>query len=294
MAIGQGRGVRFLEALSQGPLLLDAALGTRLIARGLKLGQEEPSTWNLSRPEIVRELHQRDALAGADAVLTNTFGANRVWLDRFGMAEELEPINRQAATLARAAVGPDRFVLGSIGPTAASTAPPFQANQAEREQAHILAEAGVDALILETNPGHADPGQRVRALQADTGLPILYSLYSWQVADNVQLQDLVHSLLEAGVAAIGCNCRVGMAEMIHFANTFGPLVGQVPLLVKPGAGLPEGPLETPETFAKAVPTLQNAKVRLFGGCCGTTEAHIAKLRSALDRHTGNRPSAANH
>ena len=93
---------RFLAALARGPLILDAAMGTRLVARGLDLAHDDPAIWNLSHPEAVAEIHARDVAAGSDAVLTNTFGANRPWLARSGRDDRVEAINRRAVALARA------------------------------------------------------------------------------------------------------------------------------------------------------------------------------------------------
>src|SRR3954470_1098837 len=103
---------RFRAALARGPLLLDAALGTRLIARGLDPARDDPALWNLDRPDDVLDLHRRDVAAGADALLTNTFGATRLTLARLGRSDAVVEINRRAVALARQAAGPDRFVLG--------------------------------------------------------------------------------------------------------------------------------------------------------------------------------------
>src|SRR4051812_16772915 len=124
-------GDRLHHAMARGLLVLDAAMGTRLIARGLDLTGDDPTLWNLSHPDEVRELHGRDVAAGSDAVVTNTFGANRNWLARYGRAGDVAAINRRAVGLARETVGPDRFVFGSIGPTAS------EVPGAAREQAEV-------------------------------------------------------------------------------------------------------------------------------------------------------------
>src|SRR5579859_5094964 len=95
---------------SQRPLVLDAAMGTRLVAAGLDLNADDPALWNRTHPELVRAVHRRDIAAGADAILTNTFGANRCWLDRFGAAQIAAELNRAAVALAQAEAGPDRYV----------------------------------------------------------------------------------------------------------------------------------------------------------------------------------------
>src|SRR4051794_7638951 len=95
-------------------------MGTRLLPLGLRLEDDDPCLWNLSHPDDVAAIHRRDVAAGSQALLTNTFGANRAWLRRFGAAVgAVGAINRAAVDLARDASGPGRFVLGDIGPTAA-------------------------------------------------------------------------------------------------------------------------------------------------------------------------------
>ena len=116
-------GSPILEAIATRVLVMDSAMGTRLIARGLDLRSDDPALWNLSRPEDVLDCHARDVSAGADVLLANTFGANRPNLDRLGRSSDLLAINRRAVALAREAAGPGRFVLGSIGPAAAGNDP---------------------------------------------------------------------------------------------------------------------------------------------------------------------------
>lgn len=260
---------RLRAILARGPLLLDAAMGTRLIARGLDLRSDDPSLWNLSRPKEVTEVHRRDVEAGADALLTNSFGANRCWLARLGSAHGVEPINRRAVALARQAAGPDRLVIGSIGPTAT------EHPGASREQAEVLADAGVDALVLETH--RADQaGRALREIGPGIALPVLVSLIAWPepIADTVQ------RLAALGAAALGGNCQLGMEPALRMAEELRR-VTDLPLLVKPSAGRPGTPPADPESFAVAVPRLLSLGVKLIGGCCGTTEAHVAALHAGL-------------
>ncbi len=257
---------RFLDALRDRPLVLDAAMGTRLIARGLDLAADDPCLWALDRPEDVLDLHRRDLDAGADAVLADTFGANRRWLARFGREDDWAAVNRAAVALARRAAGPDRFVIGSIGPYDAGA----EDERLVREQAVALAESGADALILETH-GETLARTRVPNVRKAVDLPILVSL-----CDSGWVGDL------AGVAAVGCNCLAGMGRA---EQALGAYVGRSspPLLAMPSAGLPGEEPESPEAFAAGVPRLLALGVRLIGGCCGTTEAHVAAIRGAVDR-----------
>jgi methionine synthase I (cobalamin-dependent) len=272
----RGRG-RFLDALARRPLLLDAAMGTRLIALGLDLGRDDPALWNLSRPEDVESVHRLDVEAGADALLTNTFGANRAWLGRYGRADSVAAINRRAFELARRVAGPHRFVLGSIGPTAAAEPDAYP------EQAEALAGAGVDALILETHDAQAPLG--LRRLQGATGLPLLVSLHRWPAGP---LADFVRLLADLGASAVGSNCLPGVEPTLRLTQRLRADT-DLPLIAKPSAGLPGESPTTPEALAAGVPRLLALGVRLLGGCCGTTEAHVAALRAALDRESPGDP-----
>jgi 5-methyltetrahydrofolate--homocysteine methyltransferase len=261
---------RFLEALARGPVLLDAGMGTRLIARGLDLATDDPALWVIDHPLEILEIHRQDIEAGSEALLSNTFGANRGWLERFRSDDETWLINTRAVDLARKAAGRDRFVIGSIGPTASDHP------ETLREQAEILVGSGVDALILETH--RLD--QACSALESlrDLPTPILASLFAWPES----IEDSAHRLIDRGAVAIGANCMNGMAPALELARRLKDLIDH-PLLIKPSAGLPGSPLESPRSFADAVPELVACGVRLIGGCCGTTETHIAAMRSALDR-----------
>jgi 5-methyltetrahydrofolate--homocysteine methyltransferase len=259
---------RFRTVLERGVLLLDAAMGTRLIARELDLTADDPALWNLSRPEVVARVHASDVAAGSEAVLTNTFGANRPWLARFGRADRFEAINRRAVGLARRAVGDGRFVLGSIGPTAVATP------EAVREQAEMLAEAGVDALFFETY--RADQAERaLREVAGRVRIRLLVSLVAWPEP----LAELARRLADLGAEAVGGNCQDGMAPALRLAERLRA-VTRLPLIVKPSAGRPGAEPTSPGSFAQAVPALRALGPVLVGGCCGTTEAHVAALRAA--------------
>ncbi|WP_169977529.1 homocysteine S-methyltransferase family protein [Tautonia rosea] len=252
-----------------GPILLDAAMGTRLIARGLDLTRDDPSLWNLDRPESVAAIHRLDIEAGADAVTTNTFGANRLWLARYGRAADVVAINRQAATLAREAAGPDRLVLGCLGPTAPGS-------EDEAEQARLLADEGVDALLLETNRTTEPIGDRLQRLHKVVGLPMIvtYAL----VADDDPLPAFDFDPDEVGLQAIGWNC-IPPDRAVTLPDRLRRPVG-LPLVMRPSGGGWEG----------EIPRLLDCGVRYFGGCCGTTEADVADLRRALGPPQRARPS----
>ncbi len=263
---------RFLAALDRGPIVLDAATGTRLLARGLDLRSDDPSLWNLTHPAEVLDLHVRDVTAGSRAVFSNTFGANRFWLARFGRTDAVADINRRAIALARTAVGAIGFVVGDIGPSAAEQA------GAAAEQAAVLLDAGVDAIVFETYRA----GPLIRAIgevraAIDVPVPILASLWDWPDPPA----ETARRLLDLGVAAVGINCQPGIEPAIALARRLDRAV-PCPLLIKPSGSDEDGPdaSSTPSAFAGAVPRLLACNVRLLGGCCGTTEAHISALAGA--------------
>jgi methionine synthase I (cobalamin-dependent) len=258
---------RFLAALSDRPLALDAGMGVRLMLEfGLDCEADDPALWNLKHPEHVSTIHGRDVAAGSDVLVTNTFGANAAWLERFGQAGEVAEINRRAVGLARGVAGPGRFLAGSIGPTASDN------DRAYRTQAEALADAGVDFLLLEThNIDQALAG--LSALRGAFDLPIVVSLAI--LPDN--LAEAGCRLVEAGADVIGVNCMRPEA-----ARAFVEVVGIEPLWYKPAATYPGLPSIEPDEFARDVPALLRRGVRLIGGCCGATDAHVAALRMALD------------
>jgi methionine synthase I (cobalamin-dependent) len=259
---------RFRAAMASGPLLLDAAMGTRLVERGLRLGEDDPAFWNVSRSEVVAEFHRRDVSAGADVLLTNTFGANRTWLSRFGRTDEFETINRRAVELARREAGPHRFVVGSIGPTAAD------GPRAYLDQAMVLVDAGVEALLFETH--RLDQAEvALGQVAPHVPVPLLVSLLGWPDPAGED----VRRLADLGASAVGLNCLSGMGPALRIAEALRRVTA-LPLVVKPSAGRPGEIMASPESFAKEAATLLSLAPILVGGCCGTNERHVAALHEA--------------
>src|SRR5262249_15065955 len=191
----------------------------------------------------------------------------------FGREGELESINRRAVEIARSAAGSGRFVLGSLGPSAA------RLPGATVEQAKFLLDAGVDALCFETfKAPELESVLRELAARWARPVPLLVSLWDWPEP----LDDWARRLLELGASAIGMNCQPGVEAAVAFAERMERSV-HCPLLVKPGSGDNGRSDGSPAAFAAAVPRLIAHNVRLVGGCCGTTELHVAALRAALER-----------
>jgi 5-methyltetrahydrofolate--homocysteine methyltransferase len=258
--------VTLLAHLALRPLVMDAAMGTRLIEDGLDPRHDDPAIWNRTHPDTVSSHHARDVAAGADVLVTNTFGANAMWLERFGRGNDAVALNRTAVALARGAAGPRRFVLGAVGPTAA--------DEALMEQVAALTDAGVDGLLFETQT--ADRAlQSVRLIAPNVQVPMLVSFVSWPDSPSEQAK----ALEDQGVSVLGANCQKTQSATLALIEALAGATA-LPLLAKPSAGLPAGPRATPEQLAAIVPAFLALGVRLLGGCCGTSHAHVAAIRAA--------------
>jgi methionine synthase I (cobalamin-dependent) len=238
----------------------------------LRLEDDDPCLWNLTHPETVLAIHRRDVAAGADVLLSNTFGANRRALARLGRGTEddLAAINQAAVALARRAAGPGRFVVGALGPTAAD-------GGEVAAQAALLIAAGVDGLLFETHrldQAEAALDQFGRAACGPVAVPLLVSLVAWPDPPGAAVARLV----ALGAEAVGANCQDGMEAALMLAERLRTATA-LPLIVKPAAGRPGGPADGPQAFASAVGRLKALGPVLAGGCCGTTELHLAALRT---------------
>lgn len=296
----------FRNALASGRILiLDGAMGTQLQARGLPAG-EHPEKFCLARPDILKGIHRDYIEAGADIIITCTFGGSR-----FKLPEGIEPIffNRTMAEIAREAANDcterQIFIAGDMGPCGHFVKPlgelsPQELYEAFREQARGLVAGGVDLILLETQFDLAEARIAVAAVRAECDLPIMVSMTFEQGTSltGTTPEIFAETMLNLGVDAIGINCGAGPVEM-------APLVERLlaccscPVFVEPNAGLPElvdgktvFPL-SPEAFADRTASFIAAGVRLVGGCCGTSPEHIAALRKAADRtEQGTAPSVA--
>jgi len=256
-------GQSFLDRLARGPILCDGAMGTQLYARGVSF-ESSFEALNLTRPELVSDIHRAYLAAGADIIETNTFGANRFKLAEHNLAAQVAEINAAGMQLARQAVesaGRTAFVAGSIGPLGVRLAPtgpltPEEAHAAFREQVTALCQAGADALILETFGDLAEIQAAIRAAQAMCDLPIIAQM-TFTIDGRTPLghtPDVVAlALSEMGVAAIGANCSVGPARVLPVIEAMRAaledrdltglqnLSGLKPYLsAQPNAGWPEG------------------------------------------------------
>jgi methionine synthase / methylenetetrahydrofolate reductase(NADPH) len=289
---------RFRMQLRRRPLLFDGAMGTLLYSRGIpqRACLDEVV---LTHPEVVSTIHREYLEAGADAIETNTFGANRFRLAEFGLEREAGRMNRRGAQLAREArdvAGRDALVAGSIGPLGASLRIPDRphpglARAAYREQAEGLLEGGVDVFLCETFGDLETLLAAIEEIKRACDLPVLAQMTFGEdllLADGTTPAAAAAALTEAGVDAIGVNCGAGPLACLEALVRTGPPSATVARSLQPNAGLPQrvdGRLvysAEPEYFGEMVPRMIAAGAMVVGGCCGTTPAHTAAMRTAID------------
>ena len=281
-------------------LLADGAWGTEFLKRGLMQGCP-PDEWNLSHPDIVREITSEYLEAGADVILTNTFGANRFRLEPHGLSDRVAEVNRAGAAHAREVASGKAIIAGDIGPTAQFLAlgetSPDDLYAAFAEQARALAEAGVDWIVVESMTDAKEMALAVKASAQTTGLPVVASMtynktprgYRTMMGDTPQ--DCVRAAQEAGAAVIGANCGSGIEDYVPLAPILRGLTG-LPLWVKANAGMPTitaGKVTYPltaEQYAAFVPGLVAAGVDVIGGCCGTDPRFIREIARKIPGRTG--------
>jgi len=291
------------EIIAQRVFILDGGMGTQLIARGVELGRCN-DLLNIESPEIILEIHKDYLEAGSDAVITNTFGANRCALSRHGLSDKVVEINKAGAQVARQAAGPDRYVLGDMGPSGEFLAPlgtldPAALKDAFAEQAQALLDGGADGLIVETMTAVDEMEIAIRAAKSICGDSAVFASMAFDKAGDsfhtmmgVGPEQAVEKMLSLGVDAVGFNCGttsldeyVALAEL--FVETARGISGEAVVYAEPNAGKPElvdGEamyMVGPDDFAAAVARIHAAGVSIVGGCCGTTPAHIEAVAKSL-------------
>lgn len=284
-------------------LVCDGAMGTMLYAKGIFLNRSFDEL-NLTQPDLVAEVHQAYVRAGADVIETNTFGANRIKLGAFGLAERLHAINLQGAKIARHAAREQAYVAGALGPLGIRIEPwgktgVDEAEEYFREQARALVEGGVDLFVLETFRDLNEISAAIRAIRSICDLPVVAQVTTEEdgnTLDGVAPERFVPHLQEQGASLVGLNCSVGPAAMLETIERMAA-VANVKLSAQPNAGRPreiEGRhiyLCSPEYMASYARRFINSGVRLVGGCCGTTPDHIRQIKIAVRALAAPRPVA---
>jgi 5-methyltetrahydrofolate--homocysteine methyltransferase len=270
-------------------LIADGGWGTELQKRGLPPG-EVPEAWNLSRPEDVLAVARSYVEAGADIILTNTFGGSPLKLAKVDLGDKLVEINRRGAEISKQAAGDRALVFASIGPSGEIMAPLGTITEADMvkgfaEQAQALAEGGADGIVVETMMDLAEAKAAVRATKESTSLPVAVTLTfnkgpkGYATMMGIRPEQAAAELESAGTDIVGANCGAGIDIMIELMRLMRSATS-LPIWCKPNAGLPElidGKTvyrETPEMMASKLNALVQAGASIVGGCCGTTPAHI--------------------
>ena len=273
-------------------------MGTELFARGLTAG-DPPEMWNVDLPDHVNDVHRGYIEAGADIILTNTFGGNAFRLRLHNLQDRVFELNQAAARLARRAAddaGRTVLVAGSMGPTGELLEPmgeltPETAAAAFADQAEGLASGGADLLWIETMSSLEEVEAAVAGARRSTDLPIAATL-SFDTAGRTMMgvtgQAAGERLAPLGLAGIGANCGNNIAETEAAVIALKHGVGDVPTIVKANAGIPEFKGDqlhytgTPEVMGAHLQRMRLAGIDIVGGCCGTSTQHIAYMRGVLE------------
>jgi 5-methyltetrahydrofolate--homocysteine methyltransferase len=292
------------EAARARRLVADGAMGTALMAAGLEAGGCG-EWWNVAHPERILEIQRRYVQAGADCLITNTFGGSRFMLTRHGRGDLVREINRAAVRIAREAFGGggrDGYVLGDVGPLGALLEPygdlsEEKARAALEEQAAALVEGGADGIIIETETGLEETGLAIDAAKAAGARSVVASFAydlstdgSFYVTMMGVLPDRAAAFMEergADVAALNCGTSVDMKAVAAVVRQYRAATA-LPIMAQPNAGNPvleHGKVvyrQTPQEMAAAVPEVLEAGATIVGSCCGSTAEHTAAIRRAVD------------
>jgi 5-methyltetrahydrofolate--homocysteine methyltransferase len=280
-------------------VVVDGAMGTELQRSGLPIG-ESGDRWNLEHPDRLIAIHRAYISAGCDAIITNSFGANRWVLGRYGLGDQVDAVNRAAAAVAREAAGDAVCVLGDVGPCGGFLRPlgdvdPAALHAEFLRQARALLDGGADGLIVETMSSAEELQLAVRAGR-EAGAPFVVASMAFDRLPNGNLRTMmgvspekaVEAALAAGADIVGSNCGTQMTtgDFVRLVTAFRR-AASVPIVIQANAGSPElvdGRAVyrlTPAAFAEGMREVVAAGAVVVGGCCGTTPAHIAALAGAV-------------
>lgn len=286
----------FLQLLkTKRVILLDGAMGTQLSRKGLM----SPGRANLEAPQAVLDVHRGYLEAGCDVLITNTLTMNRIYIETHNVGVSVRDVNRAGVELARQAAGSDRHILGDMSSTGQLLEPygaytESQFHDAFAEQAEVLAEAGVDGLLIETVFDLREALCALRACKESGRLPVLVSIAFQTDRDGGRAmmgdtaEQCARQLTEAGADAIGANC--GDLDPVQMSHVVAALKAHtaVPALAQPNAGKPKLVGEEtvfdmePVPFAQGVADCIEAGARIVGGCCGTTPEHLGAVKEMIE------------
>jgi methionine synthase I (cobalamin-dependent)/5,10-methylenetetrahydrofolate reductase len=283
----------FLERIDKRPVVCDGAMGTMLYAKGISLNRCYDEL-NAAMPQLVKEVHLAYVKAGAEVLETNTFGANKFRLEKFGLGDRVRDLNLAGAQLAREVAGDDLYVAGAVGPLGIRLEPlgltsREEAQAAFREQITALVEGGVDLIIVETMMDLDEAHQALLAAREVGQFPVIVQMTvqaDGSTPTGTLPEDFARALDEWGADLIGVNCSVGPAAVQETLERIAA-VTEKKLSAQPNAGMPrtvEGRnlyLCSPEYMASYARRFIPTGARLVGGCCGTTPEHIKAIKTAV-------------
>jgi len=301
----------FLDRLKAGILIADGAMGSILQERGLPAGAA-PDEWNISHPEVIDDIHRAYIKAGAELIVTNTFGANRLKLKKSGLEEKTAEINTGAVSIARKAAQDKAYVAGDIGSTGEFMEPLGSLKREDlintfAEQARFLAGAGVDLFIIETMTDIEELLCAVEGIGEVSKLPVIASMsfepagQEYRTMMGIGPSDMFKRITSTTCRVIGANCGLVPEQMkdviadlkknkheeIAAREETGTQDREIYFIAQPNAGharLESGKTvfdQTPDEFAREAVGLINAGANIIGGCCGTTPEHIKKLCESI-------------
>ncbi|MEM1348244.1 MAG: bifunctional homocysteine S-methyltransferase/methylenetetrahydrofolate reductase [Myxococcota bacterium] len=289
----------FLDELARRPIVFDGAMGTQLYERGIYINRTFDDA-NLSRGDLVRQVHEDYFAAGAEVLTANTFSANRIKLTKHGLDDKIVEINEAAVRLARQVAGDAVYVAGSIGPTGVTPAIATEAElavlrDAYIEQATLLAGAGCDLIILETFRQLSEIHIALDAVHHATDLPVIAQVAfdaDRKTGEGAGPERALTLLAEWGADVIGANCMEGPHLLYDVVKA---LVGHdIPVIVQPNAGYPRRVddrlvyMATPEYFGKYARRFFQLGAAAVGGCCGTGPEHVRRIAGAARMMGGGR------
>lgn len=282
-----------IQQLQQKKILVsDGAWGTMLQEKGLKAG-DCPEEWNISHPEAVKSIATAYKEAGANIVLTNSFGGSKFKLGSFGFEDRTEAFNRTAAQLSKQAAGSDVFVFASVGPTGHFLVPLGITTEEQmvdnfKIQIRGLTDGGADVILIETMTDLGEASAAVKAVREVCDLPVAVTMtfdkgnQGYRTMMGTSVEQAVETFVDLGVDILGTNCGNGIEQMVEIISEFRQYTDKY-LIAHPNAGLPKlihGKTvfeQTAEEIANLVPDLISAGANIIGGCCGTDPGHIEAI-----------------
>ncbi|MBD3413660.1 MAG: hypothetical protein GF421_04410 [Candidatus Aminicenantes bacterium] len=282
-----------LKLTKQRTVLLDGGMGSELIKKGFTSGLP-PESWNVDKPEIIKSIHQRYFDAGSDAVLTNSFGGNKIKLGSYGLEDQCYELNKKAAELACDIKPEHKFVGGSIGPTGKFLEPYGKYTEHEFIDAFFtqcqgLSEGGVDFILIETQYDLREAVSAVQGAQKACQLPILVTMtfkgtprgYFTEMGNSVS--ECITELESHEISGTGANCTLDSKEMAQLVQTMKEKTS-LPLIAQANAGQPKvnsnGQIkytQSAQDYVKYAKKIIQNGADIIGGCCGTDPLYIRKM-----------------